>query len=622
MKLINKFILTLFAGMAMMSCEREYDAPPLNEPHYNGPEANITIQEIKDRFPESTEAQVISEDLILKAYITGNDISGNIYKKLYLQDETGALEMEIDLNNAANTYAVGQLVYINLKGLDISYYQQTRQLGYKAGVNSRIPEDMLKEHVMLDGWPDPTNVQPEEITDLSILAAQKDKYEYRLVTLKDVTFDNGGKATFSVAQSPGENQNLKDAQGNSIVVRTSGYSNFALDMLPAGKGNLTGILATYRGGYQFMLRSREDISGFNGSSDTDNNGGTLTAGIVLNVPFSGSDNGGFKEQIISKDNSLNFVWKVSTNDLKGSSYYKTNLAAEARFVSPVIDLGTVNQPVIAFEHVIAYINSDKPTDHFALEIREAGTEAWTKLTVPNFPNKKDLFEPARIDIAAYKGKKVEIAFYYKGTTTTAPTWKVKNLKVGESSAIPETSAGTGGTSTTNETVGGGSLDTNLKKAFSLNLGTVQEPADKKSWPYIEQYAKTEPFPTNNPGLTITNTSNYKASVRSTGGGTNIWFAATKDIELTISGIKAKAGTGTMEVGLGSNGNMDLKIMQITVNGTVVSLPGNTVIGSGETNKPHTFYIQGVNLKADNEIVFKTNSENTGGIRLYTINIYQ
>ena len=35
----------------------------------------------------------------MKAVITANDESGNIFKKIYLQDETGAIEMEVDQNS-------------------------------------------------------------------------------------------------------------------------------------------------------------------------------------------------------------------------------------------------------------------------------------------------------------------------------------------------------------------------------------------------------------------------------------------------------------------------------------------------------------------------------------------
>lgn len=47
----------------------------------------------------------------MKAVITANDESGNIFKKIYLQDETGAIEMEVDQNSVYNYYPVADGLY-------------------------------------------------------------------------------------------------------------------------------------------------------------------------------------------------------------------------------------------------------------------------------------------------------------------------------------------------------------------------------------------------------------------------------------------------------------------------------------------------------------------------------
>ena len=47
MKLLKNIGLMLLASVALFACEREYDAPPLNAPIYNGPAANTTIAELR-----------------------------------------------------------------------------------------------------------------------------------------------------------------------------------------------------------------------------------------------------------------------------------------------------------------------------------------------------------------------------------------------------------------------------------------------------------------------------------------------------------------------------------------------------------------------------------------------
>ena len=44
MKLFNRISLLLISSLVFAACERDYDAPPLNEPKYDGPAANTTIE--------------------------------------------------------------------------------------------------------------------------------------------------------------------------------------------------------------------------------------------------------------------------------------------------------------------------------------------------------------------------------------------------------------------------------------------------------------------------------------------------------------------------------------------------------------------------------------------------
>ncbi len=91
MKVTQKiFSFLVLAAAVLTGCERDYDAPPLNEPVYEGPSANITIADLKENCKNATQETpvVITNDWVLKAYVTGNDESGNIYKQVIVQDET------------------------------------------------------------------------------------------------------------------------------------------------------------------------------------------------------------------------------------------------------------------------------------------------------------------------------------------------------------------------------------------------------------------------------------------------------------------------------------------------------------------------------------------------------
>ena len=277
MKLLRNISLPLIASLALFACERDYDAPRLTEPEYTGPAANITISELRTQNAAATDKApiIITQDQVLKAVITGNDESGNIFKKIYLQDETGAIEMEVDQSSVYNYYPVGQTVYVDLNGLSISVYGDEQQLGHPEGYLFRTPWEDFEKHVSKDGWANPENAKPVVIDDISTINAAPDNYKFKLVQFTGVTFQNGGKGIFAPEDGYGE-ENITDSHGNTIMIRTSNYASFAGNKLPEGKGNVTGILGRFRGTWQLTLRTANDVSDFTGSNEEGGNEGGET----------------------------------------------------------------------------------------------------------------------------------------------------------------------------------------------------------------------------------------------------------------------------------------------------------------------------------------------------------
>lgn len=277
MKLLRNISLPLIASLALFACERDYDAPLLTEPEYTGPAANITISELRTQNTAATQDVpiIITQDQVLKAVITGNDESGNIFKKIYLQDETGAIEMEVDQSSVYNYYPVGQTVYVDLNGLSISVYGDEQQLGHPEGYLYRTPWEDFEKHVSKDGWANPENAKPVVIDDISTINAAPDNYKFKLVQFTGVTFQNGGKGIFAPEDGYGE-ENITDSHGNTIMIRTSNYASFAGNKLPEGKGNVTGILGRFRGTWQLTLRTANDVSDFTGSNEEGGNEGGET----------------------------------------------------------------------------------------------------------------------------------------------------------------------------------------------------------------------------------------------------------------------------------------------------------------------------------------------------------
>lgn len=288
MKLLRNISLPLIASLALFACERDYDAPLLTEPEYTGPAANITISELRTQNAAATTDVpiIIAQSQILKATITSSDEAGNIYKNIYIQDETGAIGVRVDQSNICTKYPVGQTIYIDLEGLCVSVYGGEQQIAiYDESNNYKtapIPWEIFQEKAIRDGGGAPENVKPIVLDDISTINTNPDNYKFKLVQFTGVTFQNGGKGIFAPEDAYGE-ENITDSHGNSIIVRTSNYASFASNKLPEGKGNVTGILGRFKGTWQLTLRTANDVSDFTGSNEEEggNEGGETPSGETV-----------------------------------------------------------------------------------------------------------------------------------------------------------------------------------------------------------------------------------------------------------------------------------------------------------------------------------------------------
>lgn len=78
-----------------------------------------------------------------------------------------------------------------------------------------------------------------------------------------------------------------------------------------------------------------------------------------------------------------------------------------------------------------YLNSGNMDDHIFLLARKSDASDWTRIEIPTKPSGSSwtFVESGEIDLKAYVGSKMQIAFKYVSTTSVAPTWEVKNVLI-------------------------------------------------------------------------------------------------------------------------------------------------------------------------------------------------
>lgn len=441
MKLLRNISLPLIASLALFACERDYDAPLLTEPEYTGPAANITISELRTENAAATTDVpiIIAQSQILKATITSSDEAGNIYKNIYIQDETGAIGVRVDQSNICTKYPVGQTIYIDLEGLCVSVYGGEQQIAiYDESNNYKtapIPWEIFQEKAIRDGWGAPENVKPIVLDDISTINTNPDNYKFKLVQFTGVTFQNGGKGIFAPEDAYGE-ENITDSHGNSIIVRTSNYASFASNKLPEGKGNTTGILGRFNGTWQLTLRTANDVSDFTGSNEEEggNEGGETPSGetkTLFEETFAtGKGEFTIKDEVLPEGSD--YVWKHETfkddNYMKASAFIGGPKASESWLISPAIDLSSTTNATLTFEHTHKFAGT--PSNELTLWVTEISAENWKQLTIDKYGTNNDYtFVTPTIDLSAYAGKSIKFAFKYVSNTTAAGTWEVRNIKV-------------------------------------------------------------------------------------------------------------------------------------------------------------------------------------------------
>ncbi len=227
---------------ALVSCDDDLDRPPVIVPVATY-EANTSIAEFKELFwnaaqnntPETIPVNADGDSIILAGRVISSDQSGNVYQRIYVRDESGAMDFRIYGYDLNESYHMGQEVRINVTGLLVGGYGTQMQIGVwytNPNTGSTSLGGMDKEEFIRraqrQGLPAATDAEPYtvKISDLEAWKNDKEKliqWQCQLVKIENVSFDGGGQEAWcnNPGQTGSTNRTLKDAEGNSITVRTN-----------------------------------------------------------------------------------------------------------------------------------------------------------------------------------------------------------------------------------------------------------------------------------------------------------------------------------------------------------------------------------------------------------------
>ena len=470
-KILKNAVFPAGLAFCLSSCVKfnHGDVPSYPDFELPGNAKVMSIEEIKGYYPgtfdsvgqfrEIINGDTLYRDIYIHVVVIGNDMSGNIYKSMYVRDaESGdansslALNLAVDKTGLYNFFPLGQELYINCSGLYLGSYEGLPQLGFRylddngSVTLGRIPDVVFMQHVSKVGLPhgeDEEIMKPIEITDASQL--DNPALYNQLVILRNVQF-SGDDVNLEFAPAPPAGSNPTSTNryfsinGGSadLILRTSSACRFFRRTVPAGIGDMKSIFAIYGTTKQFYLRAYNDI-------DT----GKFAASAGVNYPvFAASFATGINNFSVyntdgmdGRDGGATWTWGSYGGGcamVQGSQTAKTN---QDWLVSKEIEIPEEFTAIdLTFEQALSY-KYEQPDSYYTVRIStdydqtlysDPRQATWSTLTIPNpHPGNNFTFQTSGpIDLSAYRGRKIHIAFVYKSVEGEGmATWEVNKVQI-------------------------------------------------------------------------------------------------------------------------------------------------------------------------------------------------
>ena len=400
------YTLAIVFMTAIIGCvDREYDKPPIPEI----PTGNVlTISDLYNIYNDSGEYKFV-EDYSVYAVVSMAEESGNLYKSVYVQDNEKGINLH--LLNPGGLYQ-GDSIRIYLKGLIVSEYNGILQLD-----SVDVDKNIVKQATDV-------NVEPIEVNSLSQL---NDNMLCKLVKINNVQFifTDTSKTFADHINRISENRTLEDCDENTLIVRTSGYADFASYSVPDGNGSLVGIFSKYGSDYQLYIRSYAEVN---------MNGERCGRAVYLYQDFSeGLTTGGWT--IVNVTGNVNWEYETQYGNPAPcaviSNYNAgSHTECETWFVSPVVDLSNAVSPVLNFDNAYKYTGAPLSV-YVSTDYDGSGDVSngnWIQLNNINLSTGNFVWtNSGDIDMSAYKTSSVYVAFVYVGSSTDGSTWEIDNI---------------------------------------------------------------------------------------------------------------------------------------------------------------------------------------------------
>mgnify|MGYP001236415981 CR=1 FL=1 len=380
-----------------------------------------------------------TDSIFIEGVVVSNDVEQNFYKTVTIQDSTGGIDLKINNSTPliyAYGFAPGQRVIVHANDLYLSGYNNAFQICSaifdngaitSAGIN---PSD-VKKNIQLDGAI--TTVNPTELTIPQIIAAgTKSKYLQTLIKLDNVKFTETDLGRTWANQGATTNRTLVDGDGNTILVRTSNFANFATKILPSGTGSMVAVLSVYNSDYQLYIRDLNDVN-----MDVNPRSLLFSEGFDLAALTSPITINGWKD--IATAGTKTWLAQAYKSEVyaEANAYNSGEASNVMWLISPAINFPATGVNYLSFNTEYNYWAAGTTLQVFAsmdFDGTNVAGATWTELTsaniVTNSTAKNVWVNSGKVDLSGFSGN-VYIAFKYTGSGLNHQTtaFRVDNVVV-------------------------------------------------------------------------------------------------------------------------------------------------------------------------------------------------
>lgn len=423
---LKKTVLSICVLALASACEKKYDLPPVKSIEQSN---KINIAQVKAKLTH--EAYRFKGDSNLYVVVTADEVSGNFYKDIYVQDLTGALHVK--LLNSGGLF-IGDSIRINLYECLLNNYNNLIQLD---SVDSEKSIVKLAAGIL-------PKAKSLSLLQVATGGGSIHPYQSALVNITGVEFTESDrdKPYGDATGKSSVNRTLKSCDGSTLTVRTGGYAVFASQLTGKGNGTVTGILGQYGSSMQLYLRRAGDAVLSNSLCGSIPNGSNSNY-LEKNFNDNSLTSSGWSVQTVS-----NTVVKWACSSFSGTpsygSYAKisgyvngTNNVSEIWLISPPIDLRNSVEALLTFETAAGKF-AGSPLEILVSENYTGAlpsTAQWTNISnlcaVSTTTSSYVWTKSGDVSLKAYHSGQVSIGFKYKSSATAACTYELDNIAVRE-----------------------------------------------------------------------------------------------------------------------------------------------------------------------------------------------